>query len=320
MSSGPLTSTVIDLVKSLVRRPMGTFSDVRDRLLLDMADYEKDMASGRSAWETAGLPLSATLKLDASARDLMVALRSGAVFNFGVLENDVIKDTSHRAYPLLNKGYLPAPFPVWVGAHEFPMQVEEHGVFHPIWCVYVIRHGEDGTFTATELWMRGRGRDCLYAIAGHLTVQPAGERWWGEGIAGLPNDTLPDYGGIQDAVLTMLMLLNTRGLPVTHHSPAPKLNAARVRSGKPPLPSHWSVDTSIYTTAMRETDRRPAPRAGTPAGSHASPVPHLRRAHMRNMTNGVTVPVRECVVGLRSNGEVDDNANPFARSHYEVRR
>jgi hypothetical protein len=313
---GPLAPTISQFVDVLTNRPIGTFADVRDRLMEAVPKSQADIDDLTAMWRGHRFDSTIMQRLIQSSTDIGLALSSGALFNFGTLANEVIIDTSSRAFPLYNKGHLPAPFPVWIGAHEFPMQIYKDEAPRTIWCAYVVRHNDDGSFIVTELWMRGRGRDCLYAIAGNLLVRSNGSRWSGEGASGLPNDLLPGYGGSQDAVLAMLMLLNTRGLPVTRNSPAPRLNAARAKSSKPPLPAHWSVDVTTYATALRETNRRDR---GAPAGTHASPTPHLRRAHMRNLRTGDAVPVRECVVGLRGT-DADEQANPFARSHYVVGR
>jgi hypothetical protein len=63
------------------------------------------------------------------------------------------------------------------------------------------------------------------------------------------------------------------------------------------------VDARQYFDAMKRTAL---------GGTHASPVPHLRRGHRRVYEDGRQTWVRSCLVNCRSLEEAQ------ARDHYEV--
>jgi hypothetical protein len=118
-------------------------------------------------------------------------------------------------------------------------------------------------------------------------------------------------GGLADVASALSLMVATRGVEV-RVEPAPvKLNAKRAKRGKPALPRVTHVNTLRYFTALQNTQR---------GGTHASPVPHLRRGHMRHYApdtprggrDGKTVWIRDTIVNARSMDEV------IKRDHYEV--
>ena len=95
-----------------------------------------------------------------------------------------------------------------------------------------------------------------------------------------------------DLFLVLWLILNTRGVATTTVTPPEKLQRARAKVGKQPLKPFFRVDTATYVTALTETVRMAAEGVGT----HASPRPHLRRAHLRHVANGAIVPVMATIV------------------------
>lgn len=77
-------------------------------------------------------------------------------------------------------------------------------------------------------------------------------------------------GGLISMGLTMI--LNTKGVLKERSAPPAKPNKARAAKGRPLLPYTTRVYTAVYNKAVE---------AG-PAGTHASPRPHIRRAHIRH--------------------------------------
>lgn len=77
-------------------------------------------------------------------------------------------------------------------------------------------------------------------------------------------------GGLIQMGLTMI--LNTKGVLKERSAPPAKPNKARAAKGRPLLPYTTRVYTAVYNKAVE---------AG-PAGTHASPRPHIRRAHIRH--------------------------------------
>lgn len=73
--------------------------------------------------------------------------------------------------------------------------------------------------------------------------------------------------------MALTMILNTKGIHKERVPYAEKPNARRIKAGRPPLPYITRVSTTLYNEASRK---------GEP-GTHASPRPHRRRAHVRHM-------------------------------------
>lgn len=96
-----------------------------------------------------------------------------------------------------------------------------------------------------------------------------------------------------------IAILNTRGCSIDlKHAPG-VTNARRKRQGKHPIPAHYDVDASEYVTALRspaETRNR--------NGTHASPIPHLRRAHERVLSNGKRIWVQSALINVRKEGDI----------------
>ena len=121
-------------------------------------------------------------------------------------------------------------------------------------------------------------------------------------------------GNVMDPVMSCLLLLATDGVEVRTIEAPDKLNKHRLKAGKFAIPSHYAVRTEGYVTAL--TNRR-SRRHGAEQGHHASPVPHLRRGHVRHlheMHGGGTIFVKDAVINLK------DPDAPVARSFYQRRQ
>lgn len=96
-----------------------------------------------------------------------------------------------------------------------------------------------------------------------------------------------------------IAVLNTRGCRVDLRRAPSITNAKRKRQGKNPIPAHYDVDAAEYLTALGSVvdsaDR---------GGSHASPIPHLRCAHERVLSNGNRIWVSSALVNVRSEGDI----------------
>jgi hypothetical protein len=96
-----------------------------------------------------------------------------------------------------------------------------------------------------------------------------------------------------------IAILNTRGCTIGFKR-APRLeNQRRSKKGQRPLPAHYRVDAAEYITALGGTS--PAREAG---GTHASPIPHLRRAHERVLADGRRIWIPSALVNVRSEGDI----------------
>jgi hypothetical protein len=101
------------------------------------------------------------------------------------------------------------------------------------------------------------------------------------------------------------LILATDGVPRRVQKASQLINAEHVRKGKPRIPAVTHIDFRRYLEADETTP-----------GHHASPVPHLRRGHIRRLQDGRRVWVRDCLVNAsadvatvrRENYHVDTDA------------
>jgi hypothetical protein len=128
-------------------------------------------------------------------------------------------------------------------------------------------------------------------------------------------------GNIGDPVMTALLILNTRNVERETVEAPPKLQRARAKSNKPPIPAFDRVNTAPYVTAIltRGQRRKSEPQGGT----HASPQFHIRMGHPRRYTSdrwkaagGRSIFIADTLVNAS-----DEQREAFKsqRSHYSVR-
>lgn len=92
-----------------------------------------------------------------------------------------------------------------------------------------------------------------------------------------------------------LSALNCTNVKRIESKPSDSLNKAKLRRGKQPLFSTWTLSISI------PRERRDHVALG---GAHASPRVHLRRGHPREYKPGLWTWVQPCAVGAKENGMV----------------
>jgi hypothetical protein len=109
----------------------------------------------------------------------------------------------------------------------------------------------------------------------------------------------------------LTVILQAKGVGRVCTAPSAKLNAARARKHLPLLPYVTRVDGQLYAQAALNG----APSPSGSHGTHASPRPHLRRAHLRTLTNsqGNTRQVHVCACVVNWDGTT------LTRDHYEVK-
>lgn len=105
-------------------------------------------------------------------------------------------------------------------------------------------------------------------------------------------DAAREVRAIREFVAAFLCALNCANVRRREHVPPEKLQAARVRRGKKPLFSYWTLELLPSVEAVRL------------GGSHASPRLHLRRGHPRQYAPGKYCWVQPHVVGNKSLGMV----------------
>ena len=113
--------------------------------------------------------------------------------------------------------------------------------------------------------------------------------------------------------MTGLMILNTRNMPRNKVVASEKLNGSCVKRGKPIIPPYDRIDSSPYVTAILSRQDRVA---GAKGGTHASPMMHIRRGHIRNYASGERRFISDTLVNA-----TEDMRKQFVsqRSHYVVK-
>lgn len=96
-----------------------------------------------------------------------------------------------------------------------------------------------------------------------------------------------------------IAMLNTRGCSIDLKRAPTIVNAKRARKGKSVIPGHYDVDAREYFTALGSTSK-----SSNKGGTHASPIPHLRRAHERVLANGKRIWIPSALVNVRNEGDV----------------
>lgn len=118
------------------------------------------------------------------------------------------------------------------------------------------------------------------------------------------DDNVYDNGlwAFQEALAHLTLLLSKE---VEHRvEPAPgRLNAKRIKQGRPPVPERHTI--TIRKDIIRTFSRE---RSGGP-GSHASPIMHWRRGHLRHLTNGKILKIAPTVVNAQ------DSAKPVIKQY-----
>ncbi len=180
--------------------------------------------------------------------------------------------------------HLPFPETVFHVRLDITDMGKERDFMELIW---VAREG-DGTIDLLTLFVGDKATTGL-AVAGFFTKTQA--QMQAHALM------FSQENSIGNLFFAFWMILNTKGVPQKTVEPDVKLNKARVKNGKNPLLPYIAVDTETYITALRETERMESEGGGT----HRSPRPHLRRAHLRHLQSGVIIPIQAMIV----NGSAD---------------
>jgi hypothetical protein len=112
-----------------------------------------------------------------------------------------------------------------------------------------------------------------------------------------------------DPIFTILLMLNTRGVRQEIVTVSDKLNKARLKSGKPPIPPYRKIDSADYVNLLMARHQRGEHKGGT----HASPVPHIRIGHWRNYKTGERSFINDTLVRV-----TPEMREEFKRSHYKL--
>jgi hypothetical protein len=316
-----------------IRKWLATVAGVRDAALSWMVtacDFTQTMPLAPEA--KASFPTQREVeRIGSSVHD---AVTYGRVIDFGELPNEAIKLGGTRGGPLWNKGAFGQPFrEPWILYHTW-----ESGEQIGVYLVNLVeRDKPTGDVEVVELQPINFGdRDRMLLIGDRalfeahpelelavgkyrVLVAPAQIRFspgeLGEHVNGGMTPTASAAANVGDPLMTALMILNTRNITRETVRVSDKLQNARRKSGKLPIPPYDRVNAAPYVTAIL-TRRKAGDRVDL-GGHHASPVPHLRLGHPRVYANGSSTFVRDTLVNV-AKGARDEFLR--TRSHYTVER
>jgi hypothetical protein len=223
-------------------------------------------------------------------------------FNFGELAFSAIKAAEREAFDFIEHGHFTMPYPVCFYRTRIRYDLEredqkllggnivgssilttmapanEHGM-----AAVLFLHSRDRMIAihsinrltvtrALHVYQSVQDIDPKDPRAIQLELPPGEHKFWASRVrtnGGLP--TVSDLSEGSMMAMGLTMILGTKGVSKQRVEPPAKPNAARIKAGKLPLPYVTYVRTDLYNRAA-------APGTGT----HASPRPHIRRAHIRH--------------------------------------
>lgn len=205
-------------------------------------------------------------------------------FNFGPVELDTVHQAQSDGVQFIRYKHFVTPHKsciyrstikydnVDVGVMVLTHALGESPVPDKIASIRIIKTRSDGMLFAMRcvnlmnVQLGPKGDGCEFYI-------PNDElEYWSPRLSGDQSEVewqLTEGGLIQ---MGLTMILNTKGVLKERSAPPTKPNKARAARGRPLLPYTTRVYTAVYNKAV----------ATGPVGTHASPRPHLRRAHLRH--------------------------------------
>jgi hypothetical protein len=254
------------------------------------------------------------------------AIRAGRLIDFGVWTNDVMKYGGKRGGPLYHQGAIGHPFRLpYVFMHSWegvviaylvnPLEPDKTagGDCEAVELQPVRLQNHAALMLSDRIYLetaRNVGKQDWNKY--HCAAIPSIWRYLGDDdISKAPNAAA---GNVLDPLMTALLILSTRGIPRETVRADDKLQKARAKNGKPPIPPYERVISAPYVTAIQ--NRLARGRDISRGGTHASPVGHIRMGHSRTYASGVKTWVRDALVNMTDDAKRAWLGN---RSHYEVK-
>lgn len=257
-------------------------------------------------------------KASLDAIRILTKMHSVEQFNFGKLQLNALREVQKEALDFIEYGCFALPFPECV--YRCAVEFDNKPVgFH----IYAVQSNTDksiaclGTIHSLNHVLTFRSdHKCRIEYRGNeraveIRVPQKEIAFWEPYIGPVEQDLMVKGNAeiLTEGSLIMMgltMVLNTKGVLKERVAPPEKPNKVRAKQGRPLLPYVTRVYTSVYNDAIRE---------GTP-GTHASPRPHRRRAHVRhiparNNHPAYVVPIEAMLVNW-------DGAPLEARKEYKV--
>lgn len=250
------------------------------------------------------------------------------IFDFGQVEDIKIKEEAMRAGPLIGEGFLNLPYQSVIYCYTLIPDLLEV----PELEYTAIKFCSLACNVVPERWAKKPGPGPLFLAADFMFVDPqkfhskskyvmmlAGGvafqsnaetcKWSGNVIDRPTRDEMFGISrdnclvSIADGIASLSMMLATKGVLVKRDEPTQKQQKARVKKGRPLLSVVTYVEAQRYYAAMENVEK----------GHHASPVPHLRRGHIRCLDENRKVWVRDTIVNCKRLSDLQE------RDHYEVK-
>jgi hypothetical protein len=241
--------------------------------------------------------------MELMGRMIQDAVVEGRMIDFGYIPNQVIKTESVRCRHMFETNELQHPFESWLGITSWEGGYNGYYVTpHPNWVGATLVLEMYGVTTPT-----GHHAVVIFDMIA-IQVRGLGDTVISPAIMNYPSGHSPGEHELHhrganslDPLVTMLRLLADASIPVTYHEAPERLNKARLKQGKWAIPGHTTVQTHDYVTAFSQ---RSVVRGAGRGGTHASPIAHWRREHIRHLADGRVIPVKSSKVNWRDHEEL----------------
>lgn len=241
-------------------------------------------------------------------------------FHFGKLSQQAINDAVLEGLEFIEYGVFQIPYPVCF--YQTSLDIDGKGT-EVVGESFLLVAAEDGKRLGVVQFIQSGDDIVAIQCVARLEIQhdPASNmqralplelpyeeaRFWEKRIA-LESGRTPNPQELVDggfAAVGLTMILNTKGIVKERKAPPEKPNKARAARGLPLLPYTTYVHTNVYSRAVEP---------GT--GTHSSPRPHRRRAHVRVYRNeDGSIKKRMPIAAMLVNWD----GKPLERGQYEVK-
>ncbi|WP_299592956.1 hypothetical protein [uncultured Tateyamaria sp.] len=221
------------------------------------------------------------------------------LFDFELMPNkDITRLSTHLRTTEITE--MHPPFQDWrfcfAATSDFKDSMEGARTFATSF--YIVERPFDDAVLVSEIVLSAEGASFFFS--GSVLIQlPITSQSVATVVAcadGLQNELRLLIDSVLDPTCAALVMLNTKGVAYAEKRP-PRAERRRADRDGQVAPSHWQVGASEYFTALRQVTGSEASGGG---GGHASPIPHIRRGHWRNLASGQRTWVRDCLVNVSS--------------------
>jgi hypothetical protein len=290
-------------------------------------------------------------ELETVAQMVFDAVTAGRMIDFGYWPNSLIKERSGRGGDLYYQGALGHPFrQPWVFCHSWDDSKlsEQVGANDDLaYAFYLVNpFPVDGkavrcdfeitaleTYSIQNLKLLCMGDRAVSNVSIELSdgaryaaqVIPNNIKFpievWNayaalagrkQGFEGALEDSLSN---VMEPLLLALLILNTKGIAQETIRAPEKLQKARIKNKKPPIPDYRKVNSDVYVTSLGHSSG--AARRDPLSEHHRnSPIPHIRLGHWRTYRTGEKTFINDTLV--KASEEMRD-AFKSSRAMYAVK-